>query len=212
MKGDLGMNDSVHESLSVLMDGEASELEMRRVVLASESRTVRDAWSRLHTARAVLRGDAKVLAPDGLGERIICALNEEQRPGRVALIEWLRPLSGLAVAASVAVITVLGMRGFDAMTGAGLVSPEVAVVANQQSETVGRVYQSGQFRGIRNQAAYAHSGDLSVDVSSSRELSPGVIAARQRLQDYMFKHAEFSSLNSSRGMMPFARVAVIREK
>lgn len=208
----MDLNETMRESLSAMMDGEASELELRQLVRASEDEAVREAWSRMHLARNLMRSDSTVIAPAGLGDSILAALDQEALPAR----SWgarLGPLGGLAVAATVAAVTVFGVRGVDLLNGVESQGEAVTVQTVADAEPAGTVYQPGLFRGERDRAAYAQAAPLTgVDVTDTAEISPGLVAAQQRLQEHMLRHAEFSSLNSGRGMMPFARVASYREE
>ena len=51
-------NNQLLESLSALMDGEASDLEMRRL-LKSEGAELNARWQRYHIASAALKGELK---------------------------------------------------------------------------------------------------------------------------------------------------------
>ena len=52
------MTDKVREALSAIMDGEAAELETRRVLdRVAEDDDLRDRWDRYHLVRSVIAGD-----------------------------------------------------------------------------------------------------------------------------------------------------------
>lgn len=200
------MNDVIRESLSALMDGEASEIELRQVVRACDDAELRGTWTRMETTRSLMRSDLSELAPAGLADGILAALDEEPAMSRTgSLPGWIQPVAGLAIAATVALVAVLGVRGLE--TDSQLQpAPEIASV-QEPAASVGRVYTPGRLGEIGKPVGYSESPQLdSTDAGRPGELSPGLLAAQQRLQSHMFRHAEYASLNSGRGMMPFARV------
>ena len=55
--------EALQESLSAVMDNEADELELRRVLGASNDADLRATWSRYQVARAVMHKDLLVPKP-----------------------------------------------------------------------------------------------------------------------------------------------------
>ncbi len=113
------MSDKTGELLSVWLDNELdeeqSELVVRRLTRSQELR---------HTvARYCLIGDAvrgELVTPRAmeLSERVSARLDQEPAADQVAVkprsaAGWRRPLAGAAVAATVAVAAVLGLRSAD---------------------------------------------------------------------------------------------------
>ena len=115
------------EALSALLDGEASEFELRRV-LSSASSEVAAKWARLNASQAVIHGEGSELykLSDGFAARVaeqIANLDElsENQPsdlekpqqtglGAVLAAPWTRGITKLAVAASVAVAFVVALQ------------------------------------------------------------------------------------------------------
>ena len=97
----------VEESLSALMDGEATELEVRRVLKSLPSDAeLRDKWRRYHMTASAIRQELPLGTVD-LSTQIGCAIEDETTysPAR-----WSQSLSKVAVAASVAVVAVFGVQ------------------------------------------------------------------------------------------------------
>ena len=106
---------SLHESLSALADGEASELELRRLLKASVlDPNIAVRWGRYQVASSVLRGDPQMSAPQGFAERVSAALADEPATSRSS---WWQSLSRVAVAASVAGALVLGVQQYPQWAG-----------------------------------------------------------------------------------------------
>lgn len=190
------------QSLSALMDGEARDLELRRVLRHLESAghegadtlsadALRATWHRLHLARHALHGE-EIFANVSLlaGVRAAVDADPAQRPG--AARGWLRAAGRCAVAASVAALVLVVRPGGDAPSIARVAPLPVGV-----TNTVGAVPVQASY-GARD-VPTRHSADR----DAYREL------ARQRLRRYSQEHAEQASLNTPQGMLPFARVPVI---
>lgn len=190
------------QSLSALMDGEARDLELRRVLRHLESAghegadmrsadALRATWHRLHLARHALHGEETFANVSLLaGVRAAIDADPAQRPG--ATRGWLRAAGRCAVAASVAALVLVVRPGDDAPSIAR-VAPRPVGVAN----TVGAVPVQASY-GARDVPTLRPA-----DRDAYREL------ARQRLRRYSQEHAEHASLNTPQGMLPFARVPVI---
>jgi sigma-E factor negative regulatory protein RseA len=102
------------ESVSALMDGEASELELRRILNASESdESLRSTWSRYQQVSSLMRGESGVAAGIDLSAAIRDVIEDEAVPvtaadsGRATRPAWLANLSRVGIAASVAAVVVL---------------------------------------------------------------------------------------------------------
>lgn len=98
-------SEGARESLSALMDGEASEFEVRRLLDSlDEDPELRARWRRYQLARAALRRELPPRAVD-LSQRVRDALEGAPAPRRTWGVS-LAALGRAAVAASVAAVTV----------------------------------------------------------------------------------------------------------
>lgn len=110
------MNDKRHEQTSALLDGELEPDDQLRVIarMTDDDRDALERFGRYRLIGDVMRGECTVLASD-LAGRVREALRHEPvvlAPRPRQLPRWLRPVAGVAVAASVA-------------AGAVLVAPQV---------------------------------------------------------------------------------------
>ena len=113
--------ESIRESLSAVMDDAAQPLELQRVLKASQDHEqVRQQWSRYQLASAALKREASdaSLTVD-LAHRVRQAIEAEptythiapRKPKNIARFDRIwQPVAGLAVAASVAMVMVLGAQ------------------------------------------------------------------------------------------------------
>ncbi len=203
------MNERLRESLSAVMDGEANELELERVLSQiGDNEELRSTWSRYQYARDAVNGQAQSFAQLDVSAQVRQAISSDS-PGDVTsdagtLRERiLRPLASLAVAASVTAMVVIGGQQL-AQVGSGEsvdVSPTVAASA----PPVGLVNSLGA---TTVQASYG-TQPLPVLLPATRKAYEEL--ARQRMGKYMQEHAEHAALNSPQGLIPFSRVPEIKE-
>ena len=113
--------EALQESLSAVMDNEADELELRRVLNAFDDVETRETWARYQIARAVMHKDLLIPRLD-LASAVSQALADEAAPAKVSRGPW-RSLGRLAVAASVTVAVLAGVRLYnqDEIAGVDLV-------------------------------------------------------------------------------------------
>ncbi len=134
------MNDAIKIQLSAFVDGELpdneSELLLRRL---SQDATLRQQVAEYMQLGRLIRGDREPAGISQLRGRISAALGEEM-PAVVPVANyvparWFRPVAGVAIAASVAVAALVGLRQVsvsdDAAFSAG--SADFAAVAIDDS-------------------------------------------------------------------------------
>jgi sigma-E factor negative regulatory protein RseA len=103
------MNKESLEHLSSLMDGEMSrETGLFMTRRLSSDAELCEAWKRYHLIRDCLRRPGGGAAVLDLSDRVQSALGEESVPSEVSpRRRWLRPVSGMAIAASVALLAIV---------------------------------------------------------------------------------------------------------
>ena len=188
-KGDVDV-----EALSALMDDEAQDLELRRL-LRQDPRQTREHWYRLQVTRTVMHGETPLGGLD-FAAQVRAAIDDEADLSATAGGGWERAVSSFAVAASVTAAVVFGGQQL-ALTTASSDATRVAPLPVGVVNTAGAVPVQASY-GTRALPALQPA-----DRTAYREL------ARQRLRRYSQEHAEHASLNTPQGMLPFARVPVI---
>lgn len=200
------MNERVRESLSALMDDEANELEVERVLSqVGRDEQLRDTWVRYQHTRNALSGASMAYPELDISARVREALEDEPAETQQApsLKErFLRPITSLAVAASVTATVVIGGQQLAQIGGADPYGGE-SIVATSASP-VGLVNSLGA---TTVQASYGTQPP--VLLPATRQAYEEL--ARQRMGKYMQEHAEHAALNSPQGLIPFSRVPEIRE-
>ena len=112
-------DDRVNESLSALADGECDELERVRILKTLRgSAELRKRWEGMHAMRAVMRGENGGLLSADFADNVSRAIDEEAHvlvpertdDGTRVARNWRKPVAGLAIAASVAVVSIFGLQ------------------------------------------------------------------------------------------------------
>lgn len=121
-------NLSHKETLSALLDNEADDLELRRVLkeLAAEP-SLAETWRRYNVTRSLMHNDEMVQVSPAATQRIFAAIDAEPiylaadtaRGKTATRAPWMGSVGRVAIAASVALAAFLGLQStlFDAPAG-----------------------------------------------------------------------------------------------
>lgn len=198
------MSEQLRESLSALMDDEANELELQRLLkqLGDDSE-LRSTWVRYNAARSAINGHEVSHLQLDISSRVREAIDSAPAPEQQSLRQrLLRPVASFAVAASVAATVVMGGQ-------------QLAQVSEQDPYGAGTVASGASPVGLVNSlgatTVRASYGTEAVPVLQPAARTAYKELARQRMEMYMQEHAEHAALNSPHGLIPFARVPEIRE-
>ena len=179
------MNDEIREQLSALIDDELSDLE-RPLLLGRLQREagLRECLGRYQLIGEVLRGAGKTATLSVAG-RVENAVRQEAaigplsgRPAQRAGGRW-KALAGLGVAASVALLAVLGVNTLREST-----APPLPAVASGDAESV--------------VAPVAR-----VDDEQWNRIQPQI---DERLSGYLVNHNEYAASRGVQGVMPYVRI------
>lgn len=195
------MTETMRESLSALLDDEANELELQRLLQQLESDPrLRQAWVRYNMVRSATSGQPTAYPGLDVSDRVRAAITGRQAPRGLGR-RLVEPLVSLAVAAGVAAVVVLG--------GQQLAGIERDPYSGQA--VAGSVSPVGMVNSLGATSVQASYGTTALPVLQPATGTAYKELARQRLQKYMQEHAEHAALNSPGGLVPFARVPTIQE-
>lgn len=202
------MSEQLKESLSAVMDGEADEFEIRRVLNeAADDPELRGVWERYHLARSVMRGEGRMVGAGQLGRGFWAQIDADdaaavtdaapadrvtELPRDRSRLSWNQRIAGIAVAAGVAAAVVIGFGGGN----------ESAPTADNRQvvQVQPKDLQVTPVAAIDDEAAQAP-----VDVyPSSSDL--------QRAQAYMLHHAHQVALTNQARAVPFVKVAAFESR
>jgi sigma-E factor negative regulatory protein RseA len=185
------MNERNKESLSALMDGEADELEIRRILNQLDSSDeLRDKWNNYHLMGSLMRDESfdSIDLTQGInkaldGELALDAGDdtttgvENEIEAKAPINAWYKPLTSVAVAASVTLAVLLGVQSIEPNDGLGLAD------ANSQLQ----------------------QGELTASTLTTEEQQQ-LESAQQELQDYVLQRSVEPNGEQKDGVLPFARV------
>lgn len=185
------MTEGLRESISALMDDEASELEARRILSAiQKDDELRDTWKRYQVMSLAIKGHLGDTQGMDISKGIAQAIANESvefQATEILQTPWSRMLrvgTSVAVAASVAFLVVFGTLQINQQ------NTDAPAVAQQQNSTpgtmlAGSVVDSDDLMRVGDQA-------LSTD--------------QKRLLELINAHAQQANMSRSRGLMPSAQL------
>ena len=197
------------ESLSALMDDEANELEVERVLAQiSQDPELRRSWTRYNVAQQAMQGGQTACLDWDISERVKSSLQAasaaESESADVNFRQrMLRPFVSFAVAASVAATVVIGGQQLALIGSEGSHRSGVSVATN-----VSPVGMLNSLGATTVQASYGLQAVPVLEPATSRAYQE---LALQRQRKYMQEHAEQAALNTPQGLIPFARIPQLQE-
>lgn len=196
------------ESLSALMDSEANEIELHRVLARASDPELRARWQRYHVASAALRNDVPQMMQLDISAAVSVAIDAEPSHGRYRQV--LRAAGSFAVAASVTVAVLVGVRVYNTqlepeagtqMAAAEQSAPQGVELPAYPLQRGGEMYAS-----YGNKLRVSEPAGRAVDAQERayvRQMSP---YAQNQLRMHLLQHTEQAAANANHGMIPYARV------
>jgi sigma-E factor negative regulatory protein RseA len=222
------MTDAVGESLSALLDGEAGELDLKRVLKEMETdESVRLRWYRYHQAAAVMGNEPLSFSHIDISQRVWQQLQYEAAPGVARWRGMLKPMASVAVAATVTAAVLTGTQLYreaqPLQSGAAAETAQLAeavpfdnadapVIASQFQELGLRASTGSepvQLHPRNLPGAQRPWGDTGILLDNRSEAD---ILAEQRLEMYLQNHVQNASFNSGVSLLPYARVPTPKEE
>lgn len=184
------MSESLRESISALVDDEAQELELHRVLASmDEDEELRHTWRRYQAASFTMKRQMDCRFDMDISDRVSAALVDEPaievdgpaEKSRFARI--FKPALSMAVAASAAFLVVFAVQlgGQDENT-------EQLAAGDQPLTT--------------NLVAGAEVANENLIAVSSEVMSP----VEKRLQSLIENHTQQASMSENRGVMPYTQL------
>ena len=187
---DKKMSKDTLEHLSCLMDGEISRETSRFLVrrLGADD-DLCSTWARYHLVRDCLRHQEGNFASEDLCGRINQALENEavQQPVRAIGRGWLKPVAGMAIAASVALMAVI------------MVDPGSTQAPQATGNLAGNA-QTEPFTSPQSLGAVPVSRQASLYGSSQRE---------QKMNSYLLRHYQATGA-TGKGFVTFVPIVITK--
>ncbi|GAB4361466.1 MAG: hypothetical protein Kow006_32200 [Gammaproteobacteria bacterium] len=185
------MTDKVGEQLSAWMDGELPEEEVPLLLKRlEEDRELRLRLQRFQMIRDAMKGGLPDMIDYGMADQVKAEIDGESIPFRKEVEEktragkrWLKPVAGAAIAASVAVVAVIGIQVMSTPPESSLPSLQ------QQAATQTMVAPQPVQR-----ASYGNDWEVS---------DPEVA---RRLNDLLIIHSEHAAVSAVQSVPPQVRI------
>lgn len=195
------MSDRVRESISAVMDGEAEDLELRRLLAEADRPEVRKAWRDFHIQSDAGAGRDMRFADVDLSRGVWAAISKEtvapaaeaRAPGSS---RWMRPLVSFAVAASVAAVVVVGVRGIGGPETAVPGLADVRPMAEEKVAITPPAENAGQVPVTAEGSLPAVGAATAVTVSAGDEMT----------ERYIERRTERAAVGEAQGVMDSARM------
>ena len=206
------MSDLLNERLSQLMDGESEDADGRIIDDLLHNPVRRDTWWRYHLIADVLRHDTDILAHRNLADRISKALENEPvvlAPRPLLQRNWVKPVAGFAIAASVAVVAILGLQqnNNNAVNSVAQMPQTVARSVPQFSDTVARPIQELTTIPTPIVRQFKPQAQLASVETREEEISPMTSPVDSRMNSYLLNYNEYRSTETQmQGMLPYVRI------
>lgn len=215
------MTDSVDtalkESISAMVDGEASELDLQRVLKQASNEAVRQAFRRYHLQEAARLGTVEQVHLIDISESVREAIESESAPqvAKPGLYKrYINSLGKVAVAATVAFGFILGVQQFnnsgsnsgtDLQASNQYIPPAGYEMPALNARTVSSVVGGGDIH-TQNLSSFDVHGAESRPVNMSTDP-----ALREYLNRLFLKHSEQSSKVNGITVMPLGRSSRLTE-
>lgn len=234
-------SDQILESVSALVDNEASEIELHRILKnVGRDDVVRERWRRYHLIGSVMRRERMLIDSFDVSSAVAKAIAQDavldngdavalDRSGVSTPSPWRSLLAKSGVAASFAAVVVLGFQFAGSgqlpaeteLATAGVASGEAAEPAVAVTNVVpfGFELPIPQARNVStNPSSMMSSMMYSPAESDLRALLPqepsqdlSDAQTQDLLNRLLIEHAQRSSVNGGLGILPFARVFKMEE-
>ena len=222
---------SLAESISALMDNQASELELQRILKVSEQDPdIKATWARYQMVSAVLRGErasqTTIVLPD-FAARVSAAIAAEEQSVVVKPQQgWWHQLGRVALVASVAGGMIISVQqynntsshGTDLASNNTVISAPIAPVLpsgingpaiNTRTVALQTGYETRPQENRRvmfqpRQAVTANAAAATTMVSEEE--------VTRYVNQMIQAHSDNAALNSGQGVLPYARVIITDEE
>lgn len=201
------MDDRLKEVLSAMLDDEADEFSIQRVMRQAKSGSVQGQWHRWQQMRALMHDDERAFAQmdvsASIRERLDGQAGNTKPPRLRRTVSSIRRNSPWAAAAMILLAMGVGFgAGFQWHGNSGQGSADMRpFTAPADAGSSAMIYRGSRF--VPTAAEQRESAVPSIVLSKLDQ------AQRNQLSSYLLRHAQHNSVGSGRSAVGFARVASI---
>lgn len=191
---------NLEQSLSALMDGEATELELQRVLRHLDDPQIRQAWQRMHHVRSAMHREPLVALDVSVAVReALDGVEMDKAVAPVRASGW-KSWQRMAVAASVTLAVLGGVRFYNQ---AQLQDAEPALA--QSAAPAVQQQRAPAYLRERPVVLASYGGQASEE--EQQEEARDSSWQREHLPLYLKQHARQSGTGGSKSALPYARAA-----
>ena len=190
------MSENSRELISALVDDELETGSAFILNAMKDDQESRQLWQRYHLIGEAMKGNLPEHVDINLSDRIIKAIENESIPSMPArgLQPFLKPIAGFAIAASVTVVAILGVRQAGIEPGSSTTGSSTPVVASTTSGNSNyRLATATTATSVNNPDNPPQHYAMPVDAES-------------RLNRYLVNYNEYRSNVGVQGMLPYVRI------
>jgi len=206
------MTQLTRESLSALLDDEAGDLDVQRILNdMGEDNDTAATWRRYHLAAASMRNELNAFSQVDLSARIRDTIEQQPQTAQQGsrFGSWVKPFASVAVAASVTAVILTSTQLFNAVSGTGTPAQPAALAVSGSVSPMVAGAQSVGFGTAPTTVAPVAPARQMAPIPGGQSMADEM--ARQRLEFYLRNHAENAALNTSSGMLPLARTSIVED-
>jgi len=182
------MGIKFEERVSALVDSELTSFESRRLINELEkSPALKERWGRYHLIGDVLRDEMPLEVDQNFASSVMDRINEEDADGSSLnkANAWLKPLAGVAITATVAVVSLLGLKNLT--SEGGLTADQIA--KSERAAPTQSVASSGASGMV--QPVSIEKSSIEGSQGKAEILKP--VMSDPRMNSYLATHAEFAA-------------------
>lgn len=195
------MDERLKESISALMDDEANELELQRV-LSNVDDELATVWNRYHQVRQVVRDCEPDVMNIDIRASLALELDGSAADTKVPFASGNEPSGDKAA-------TGITARRFSLVKSFGIAaSVAVAVLVGVQYQSV-EPASGPLIADAQPGASLLETGNQTSVIKMPKIHVEFDERHARRFNEYLLRHAEHSAFGSSQGIMPLARVASV---
>jgi len=198
------MDKHLKESLSALMDEEANELELQRILSTEDKNEINACWTSYHLVRDVLRQSNSEIEHIDVSNVVSAALEADEQFDAPNISTENRRVESTAIKSRAVKSTSYNMRNLSALAAsiafifAIFWQGEVNLPFEQQGPIVaGLNAEQGGFQ------------EASISVRQPKMHDTMSVEHARQFNQYLLRHAEHSIRGTRSGLMPLARVASV---
>ncbi|MFQ5660565.1 MAG: sigma-E factor negative regulatory protein [Gammaproteobacteria bacterium] len=186
------MSEQMKEQISMLMDGEMDGPGDQLISNLIQNKSLRDTWLRYHLISDVLKGQTPTCLDSRLVDRISARIADEPpilAPNAMRPRFFIKAAAGLAIAASVAAIAILGLQ--QNQTGQTATQWQQPLAQQSQALTAARQYTfPSRLASIK-----------------APQMGPRNVRANLRMNSYLVNYNTYRTMHATmQGMIPYVRI------